>query len=99
MASELTVIAFAYAAAGWHISTGENGITVPAASSSAFVQAAWDAVRDKRNLRGLGRRARLAAEGLDWDRVLDDFEQELREAIRQRATSRGHKASTVTTAK
>ncbi len=99
MASGLAVVAFDYAAAHSYIERWRNGVTVPMDEQSSFVSAALALAADRDRLRALGHAARRTAEGLDWERVIQGVEDQLRNVIRQRHTAgRGHpEAMTVTT--
>jgi glycosyltransferase involved in cell wall biosynthesis len=82
MASGLAVIAFDYAAAHEHIEHWRNGVLVSQDEEKAFVDALVAAVSDRARLEGLGHAARSTAESLDWDHVIAEVEQRLREVIR-----------------
>jgi glycosyltransferase involved in cell wall biosynthesis len=88
MASGLPVIAFDYAAAGVCIRNQENGVKVPAKEDDAFVNAAVAAAGDARLLGAMSKRARVTAEDMSWDRVVQDLEQRFLQVIRLRGERR-----------
>ena len=82
LASGLAVVAFDYAAAHQHIRHGESGLLMPFDDASAFIAATAQLAAQNRddqvrNLAAMRRRARAVAEGLSWDRILDDLEEVL----------------------
>lgn len=98
MASGLPVVAFDYAAAHEHIDSGRNGVLVPLAQHTAFIDATVAAASDRDRLQGMGAQARKTAETLSWDRVIGGVEQRLREVIRHHADARGrHETMAATT--
>jgi glycosyltransferase involved in cell wall biosynthesis len=74
MASGLAVVAYKYAAASEHIEHGRNGMLAAFAEPADFVAAAAELVEDRARFRDMGARARLTAEKLDWDRVVQQLE-------------------------
>ncbi|MBB1075809.1 glycosyltransferase family 1 protein [Rhodoferax sp. 4810] len=84
MASGLAVVAFDDAAAHEHIQSGQNGITVAIAHDGAYIQAAVAAARDPIQLTILRSNARLTAETLSWERVVQGIEQQFH-AIQQQS--------------
>lgn len=84
MASGLPVIAFDYAAARAHISSGVNGITVPTEASPDFIAACVDCVGYRERLRRMGFEARRAALEIGWDHVLSRVEEQLFAVIHRR---------------
>jgi glycosyltransferase involved in cell wall biosynthesis len=74
MASGLAVVAYKYAAASEHIEQGRNGMLAAFAEPAEFVAAAEELVGDRARFRDMGTRARLTAEKLDWDRVVQQLE-------------------------
>lgn len=97
MASGLPVIAFDYAAPRRYIEPWRNGVTIPLGAPEAFVSASRAAVRDLDRLRGMGRAARIMAEGISWGRVLRGVEERLIEVIhQQRGTEDSHAAMATT---
>jgi glycosyltransferase involved in cell wall biosynthesis len=90
MASGLAVIAFDEAAAHTYIRTGDNGIAVAPGDPGAFIAAAVGAARDVERLRRCGSRARITAETLGWDRVIDAVETCLFDVIHKRTAEDGH---------
>jgi glycosyltransferase involved in cell wall biosynthesis len=81
MASGLPVLAFHYAAAARYIKSGHNGWTVPLADRSQFLAAAVLLARDPTLRRRLGANARMTAESISWDRVIDGFERDLKSVL------------------
>ena len=81
MASGLAVIAYRYAAAAEHIQHARNGIAVEVDDAVEFVHLAGALAKDSDRIATLGRRARVAAERIDWECVNDEFEAALREVI------------------
>jgi len=79
MASGLPVVAFNYAAAARFIQHSENGWHVPLGDRDAFLSASTQLAGDAPLRRRLGAAARLTADGIPWDRVIDGFEVDLRE--------------------
>jgi glycosyltransferase involved in cell wall biosynthesis len=73
MASGLAVLAHDYAAAREHIVHGENGWLVPFGDRAAFERLAAELVTDSAGAGALRRNARLTAERLGWDQVIDAF--------------------------
>lgn len=82
MASGLAVLAYDYAAARRYVRTGENGITLPLGSPpDQFVQAARQLAHDPENGRRLGAAARVTAECIPWDAVVDAFARDLQSLL------------------
>jgi len=79
IASGLPVAAFNYAAAARFLRHGENGWLVPLGDRGAFVAAAQILAADPALRRRLGAAARVTAETVPWDGIVDAFEQDLRE--------------------
>ncbi|MBK9991447.1 MAG: glycosyltransferase family 1 protein [Verrucomicrobia bacterium] len=77
MASGLPVVAFNYAAAARFIRHGENGWHVPLGNRTAFLAASTELSASTSLRQNLGSAARLTAEGISWDRVIDGFESDL----------------------
>jgi glycosyltransferase involved in cell wall biosynthesis len=80
MASGLVVVAFDYAAPRLLIREGVNGWLVPLGEEKAFVEKAVTVCRGamEANLRAA---ARAAALEHSWDRVIEQFENELLSAM------------------
>jgi glycosyltransferase involved in cell wall biosynthesis len=98
MACALPVIAFDYAAAGEHIRSGENGLTMPVGDRERFIGTAVDALHDRQRLNRLGRAARSKAESLEWERVIRGVEQRLFEVIERHSYPGGrHEIMAATT--
>ena len=77
MASGLPVVAFDTAAAGMHLRAGENGCPIPVGDAAGFTLAALQLATDAAQRQRLGHAAWLAAQQLDWPRVLERFEAAL----------------------
>jgi glycosyltransferase involved in cell wall biosynthesis len=81
MASGLVVLGYNYAAPGKYIKHGQNGWLAPFDDSEAFLEQsrsifsdlpAWDEVR---------KNARITAEGLRWEAILESYISDIEEAI------------------
>ena len=81
MASRLAVVAFDYGAARQHIRDRANGLLAPFGKPAAFTAAALELAADRNLRERLRAAARQTAEGLSWDRVVDDLEAVFREVI------------------
>jgi glycosyltransferase involved in cell wall biosynthesis len=77
MASGLGVVAYDYAAAREHLVHGENGLLAPFGDAMAFEYEALRLATDARLMAAVRRQARLAAESVSWDQVVDTFAAEL----------------------
>jgi glycosyltransferase involved in cell wall biosynthesis len=77
MASGLAVHAFNYAAAGEHIRHDANGVVTGFGDEQAFIEQACALVQDPVRIARLRAAARVAAEKIDWERVLDTLEDTL----------------------
>lgn len=80
LASGLPTLAYRHAAAGEHIVSELNGLTVTMGDEDAFVRAALRLAHDGRLRRDLGLAARQAALQSSWEQVLGQFEQVLLDA-------------------
>jgi glycosyltransferase involved in cell wall biosynthesis len=74
LASGLAVLAYDYAAAGQHIRSGVDGVTVPFDDSAAFIAAARGLIECRERWPALREAARTTACGLSWDYVVGRFE-------------------------
>jgi len=81
MASGLAVVAFDYAAARVHISSGETGVLVPRGDRRGFIAAAVTLAGSPSDVARLRRAARSLAVLLDWEAVIDRFETLLIDAV------------------
>ncbi|MFM2056756.1 MAG: hypothetical protein RLY71_1141 [Pseudomonadota bacterium] len=82
MASGLPVVAFDYAAAAQLIrNADDNGVVVPCGDTAAFVQAALALAADPARRRRIGERACASAAQLDWDSIVERFEDVLTSVI------------------
>jgi glycosyltransferase involved in cell wall biosynthesis len=77
MASGLPVVAFNYAAAARYLRHEQNGYLVPLENRDAFLLGALQLASDPLLRQPLGRAARITAEGISWDAVIDGFETDL----------------------
>lgn len=85
MASGLPVVAFNYAAAARYIRHSENGWIVPLGDRTAFIQASVEAAVQRPLRLTIGTAARVTAETISWDKVIDGLEQDLLELARRPA--------------
>lgn len=81
MASGLAVVAYDYAGARMHITDGQTGALAPFGDETAFVQRAAELAGDLDRVRGIGRNARLVAEGITWERIARDFQGVLHDTV------------------
>ena len=81
MASRLAVVAFDYGAGRQHIRDHANGLLAPIGKPAAFIAAALELAADRNLRERLRAAAARTAEGLSWDRVVDDLEAIFREVI------------------
>jgi len=80
MASGLAIVAYRYAAAREHLEHGRSALLAPFDERAAFIAAAERLAREPGLAGRLGREARAAAEGLTWERIVEDFEAVLADA-------------------
>lgn len=73
MASGVCPVAYDYAAAAEVIVDGDNGLSAPCGNEATFIDKALRAAGDDGLRRRLGARARVSAEGLDWETINDQF--------------------------
>jgi glycosyltransferase involved in cell wall biosynthesis len=73
LASGLAVVAYDYAAAHIHITSGETGVLVPYRDSQAFVDAAVRLARAPQALHQIRQQARAYVAALDWHWVVERF--------------------------
>jgi len=78
MASGLAIVAYEYAAARQCLVHEVSGLLAPFGDSSAFVGMAAGLVEDSTRMAALRVSARAAAERIDWESVVDEFEKVLR---------------------
>ncbi|MGE9268824.1 MAG: glycosyltransferase, partial [Verrucomicrobiales bacterium] len=85
MASGLVTLSYDYAASARYIESGHNGFHVEPGDEEAYITAAVQALGhwENRGPGGVRLRARLAAEELGWDQVVESFEKHLEEVIPQ----------------
>ncbi len=83
MASGLPVLAYHYAAPARYIKTGVNGWTVPFGDEAKFMEAALHLAQRRALGRSLGAAARLTAESIRWDDVVQTLENALTSAARR----------------
>lgn len=78
MASGLAVVAYDYAAGREHMKHGESGLLAPFDDAPTFIRMSSDLAADRALIARLRRNARVAAERIDWDEVVDQFDLALR---------------------
>lgn len=88
MASGLAVVAYEYAAARQCVVHEESGLLVPFGDSSAFVGMAAGLMQDSARMARLRLYARAAAERNDWESVVSEFENVLRDVIQKQHAAR-----------
>lgn len=81
MASELSILAYDYAAAAWHGTHDHDCLKVPKGDEEAFLSTA-ESLLDADLRKRLGPQARIKAETLSWSAVVADFEAALKRAIK-----------------
>ena len=74
MASGLAVVAYDYAAGREHIEHGRSGLLVPFDDAPSFIQMSANLATDRTLMERLRRNARVAAERIDWNEVIDTFD-------------------------
>jgi glycosyltransferase involved in cell wall biosynthesis len=79
-ASGLGIVAYRYAAARQHLEHDRSALLAPLDDAQAFLTLAGRMVRERGLARRLGAAARLAAEPLTWERIVDDFAAVLADA-------------------
>jgi len=77
MASGLAVVAYRYAAAAEHITHGKNGLHAEYGNEEEFVQQACALASDAARIENLRRQAHQTMLKLDWENIVDEFEQAL----------------------
>jgi glycosyltransferase involved in cell wall biosynthesis len=73
MASGLAVVAYDYAAAREHLVHGQNGLLAALGDGPAFERNAVRVAMDPQLMAAMRRKARLTAESVSWDHVIDRF--------------------------
>ncbi|MGC2165928.1 MAG: glycosyltransferase family 1 protein [Gallionella sp.] len=77
MASGLAAVAYRYAAAAQHISHGENGLLAEYGNAKQFTEQACALANDPARVERLRWQAHQTMLKLDWEYIVDDFEQAL----------------------
>jgi glycosyltransferase involved in cell wall biosynthesis len=77
MASGLAIVAYDYAAGREHLEHGESGLLAPFDDAPTFIRMSAELALDRALIAKLRRSARAAAERIDWDEVVDQFESAL----------------------
>ena len=77
MASGLAVVAYGYAAAAEHIAHEENGLLAGYDNEETFVNLACGLAIDRSRINRLRWQARQTMTGLDWQSIVEQFEQTL----------------------
>jgi glycosyltransferase involved in cell wall biosynthesis len=83
MASGLPVVAFRAAAAAQLVRPGLDGLLAPPADREEFIRHALALGSRADLMRDMGRRARVTAEGLGWDRIVTQVEGVFEAALRE----------------
>ena len=83
MASGLAVVSFDSAAAHEHIVHGETGMLAPLDEDATYLQRINTLIDSPHLLSKMRQQARLYAEGMGWNRIVDDFIQRLQGAMEQ----------------
>lgn len=81
MASGLAIVAYDYAAAAEHVVHEHSGLLAPLGNARALISAAVSLATDVARARALGANARLAAQALQWDRLVAAMESVLAAAL------------------
>jgi len=81
MASGLGIVAYRYAAAREHLEHERSALLAPLGDEGAFLAAAERMASEPGLARRLGAAARSIAQHLTWERIADDFERALMEAV------------------
>ena len=79
MASGLAVVAYDCAAAGQHIRHGVNGLVAAPGREDVFLRMATRAVEGPQSWQRLGSEARRTTLSITWSRVVDEFDDNLKE--------------------
>jgi glycosyltransferase involved in cell wall biosynthesis len=77
MASGLAPVAYRYAAAAQHITHGENGLLAEYGNAEEFTKQACTLANDPAHVERLRWQAHQTMLKLDWENIVDDFEQAL----------------------
>lgn len=93
MASGLAVVAYNYACAKRHITHGENGILVRFGDAKAFVDSAYQLIREPQIISQIRQQAREYVTHLSWFRVVERFETLLMSAGVKSADGQNNAAS------
>ena len=83
MASALPVLAYDYAAAAKLIRSGDNGMLARFDRTESFIARATAMAGDPAGLRAMGQRARESMHTQGWDRIIEQVETLLRQALAQ----------------
>ena len=89
LASGLCVLAYAHAAAAEVISSGDNGVTVPAGDETAYIEAACMLANHPERLHAIRAHAASSMQHFDWRRIVDTFASTLVSVVKQH-TRRQH---------
>jgi glycosyltransferase involved in cell wall biosynthesis len=81
MASGLAIVAYDYAAAAEHVTHEHSGLLAPLGDTRALIAAAVSLAAEVPRARALGANARLAAQALQWDRLVAAMETVLMAAL------------------
>ena len=80
MASGLAVLGYNYAAPGRYIKHGENGWLAPFDDSEAFLEQSTAIFQSLSTWKEIREKARITAEGLSWDAILESYIKDVEEA-------------------
>jgi len=84
MASGLAVVAYDYAAGREHVEHGKTGLLAPFGDAPTFVRIATELAVDRALIAKLRHNARVAAERIGWDEVVDCFDSALHGLVLRR---------------
>jgi glycosyltransferase involved in cell wall biosynthesis len=83
LASGLCVLAYAHAAAAEVISSGNNGVTVPAGDETAYIEAASMLASHPERLHAIRTHAAISMQHFDWRLIVDTFASTLVSVVKQ----------------
>lgn len=83
LASGLCVLAYAHAAAAEVISSGDNGVTVPAGDEAAYIDAACMLASHPERLHAIRAHAAPSMQHFDWRLIVDTFSSTLVSVVKQ----------------
>ena len=83
LASGLAIVAFNYAAPRLYITSGVNGFLANMGDKQQFIQNVRSALEMKEKLADLRKAARALAEQISWDKVVQNFESDIKSIMRK----------------